>query len=90
MKNTKKKFKHKWWEYLIFKYKVVEYDNCYCEYERFRNWVIIGIYLLLLLFSPIIVSIFAYEMLIDAFKFPDGENGRDEEYTIYEKEIWDD
>ena len=80
-----KKFKHKWWEHLIFKYKVVETEKSYHEYEAFRLWIVIILFILMILFSPIIVSFFAVEMLKGATEFPEGQDGR-EEYTIYEKE----
>lgn len=79
------KIKHKWWEHLIFKYKVVETEKAYHEYEAFRLWTVIASFILMILFSPIIVAFFAVEMLKDANKFPEGQNGR-EEYYIYDKE----
>lgn len=82
----KKKFKHKWWHHLIVKYKVVETENAYHEYERFRNWFIIFFYLLCIIFSPIFMIIVGFKTLKSAFHFPDGKNGRSEEYTIYMKE----
>lgn len=82
----KKKFKHKWWHHLFLKYKVVETENSYHEYKRFRNWFIVLLYLLSIIFSPIIVAVVFFKEIKDAFFFPDGKNGRSEEYTIYKKE----
>ena len=82
----KKKFKHKWWHHLFIKYKVVETENSYHEYERFRNWFIIFFYLLCIIFSPIIMIIVGFKTIKPAFFFPDGKNGRSEAYTIYMKE----
>ena len=82
----KKRFKHKWWHHLFTKYKVVETENAYHEYERCRNWFIIFIYLLAIVFSPIIIIIVGFKTLKSDFHFPDGKNGRNEEYTIYMKE----
>lgn len=82
----KKRFKHKWWCHLFIKYKVVETEKSYFEYERFRNWVLIVIYLLAIIFSPIVVGVVFFKELLKAFNYPDGKNGRNEEYTIYKKE----
>ena len=51
----KKKFKHSWWEHLIFKYKVEKGRTCYLEYSRFRFLPFIIITLLIIVFSPIII-----------------------------------
>lgn len=83
----KKKIKHKWWKHLIFKYKVVETDTAYHEYERFRYWVVIVFIILALIFSPIIVASFIFtDDLKNWFHFEDGKDGRTESYTIYKKE----
>ena len=78
----KKRFKHKWWQHFFFKYKVIEHENSFTEYSRLRNWAIISLYLLSIIFSPIIAFVF----FKDEFFFPDGKKGREEEYTIYNKE----
>ena len=51
----KKKFKHSWWEHLIFKYKVEKGRTRYLEYSRFRYLPFAIITLLIIVFSPIII-----------------------------------
>ena len=79
------RFKHKQWKHLFFKYKVVEYEDHYREYERFRNWTIITLYLLTIIFAPLIMAFAGFFDFIDAFKFKEGKNGGYEEYTIHNK-----
>lgn len=79
------RFKHKWWKHLLFKYKVVECEDHYREYERFRNWFIIIAYLISIIFAPFIIAFAGFFDFIDAFKFKEGKNGGYEEYTIYNK-----
>lgn len=79
------KIKHKWWKHLFYKYKVVETEKTYHEYEAFRLWTVIAVFILMIFFSPIIVAFFAVEMLKGATEFPEGQDGR-EEYYIYDKE----
>ena len=81
-----KRFKHKWWQHFFFKYKVIEHENSFTEYSRLRNWAIISLYLLTIIFSPIIVAVVFFKEIKTAFFFPNGKNGRTEEYTIYKKE----
>lgn len=75
--------KHKWWEHLIFKYKTVENK----EYERFRNWFIILIFIGIILASPIIVIVYLVKNAKYWFTFPDGRYGYEKYSTYIKKEI---
>ena len=83
----KKKFKHKWWEHLIFKYKVVECERSYHEYERLRHWFTIVAWIGIVIVSPIIAIFYLSQEAKHWFHYEDGKDGRTERYTIYEKEI---
>lgn len=80
-----KKIKHKWWQHLIFKYKVVETETEYHEYERFRYLVTIIIWIALIVLSPIFAIIFLTDEAPEWFDYQDGKNGKTERYTIYNK-----
>lgn len=84
--NKKKKIKHKWWEHLLFKYKLEEKDDCYWEYSKGRIWFVLSGALLLIVFSPIIALIMVVTNIEQYFYYDDGTHNKDVCYTIYTKE----
>lgn len=85
--NKKKRFKHKWYLHIFFKYKVVEKPNCYEEYTAFRLWFIVVGTLLAIVFSPIIVIVYIIKenLILDGLSYHD--KGDYITYTIYDKEV---
>lgn len=86
-KEIRKLFKHKWWEHLFCKYKYVEDGNYYREYEKFRLWFAIIIWIVLIAVSPILTLIALLAESEDWFSYPTGKNGR--ESYVYIKKVSD-
>lgn len=82
MKN--KKFKHKWWKHLIYKYKVVETETEYHKHYRFRHWFPIALAILAIILSPLIIlGIVIYTFTYEHKAWFDYE---EDSYIIYYKE----
>lgn len=87
-------FKHKWWQHLFLKYKVVETEFQYREYCKIRNWVSISIFILAIILFPITGIVFTlYEIITKGkilFSWDDGKDGSESFSYIWKVDLEDD
>ena len=81
----RKLFKHKWYIHLFYKFKYVECNNHYREYEKWRLWFVFFIWICIIIASPFIAIFNIASGGKDWFCYPTGYNGK-EEYTYITKE----
>lgn len=84
-RKIRKAFGHKWYDHLFYKYKYVEAEKEYKEYEKFRVWLVIVIWISLVLTSPIVMLISLISESKAWFKYPTGWDDN-EKYTSISKE----
>ena len=84
-RKIRKAFRHKWIEHVVYKYKYVETENSYREYEAFRVWFVIFAWVLTIIASPILTLIALVSEAKSWFCFPTGKDGH-EKFTVMSKE----
>ena len=84
-KEIRKLAGHKWWEHLLTKYRYVETEKAYKEYEKPRLWVVALIWLIMIALSPILIIIGIISEAKDWLCYPMGQYGC-EKFTMINKE----